>query len=115
MFGYETCTDVVHDPIQTAYVRFLRLPGDPVFVELVSPDSEESKLAGALKKGGGLNHLCFATDDIERSWSLLRAQGLFPLQRPVAAAAFGGRRIAWFLGRDRMPVELVERGGPGRV
>lgn len=106
--GYSVCTKVFHDPVQTAYVQFLRLPSDRVLLELVTPDSEKSKLANALKKGGGLNHLCFATDDIEKCWASLRAQGLFPLQRPVPAVAFGGRRIAWFLGRNRVPVELVE-------
>jgi methylmalonyl-CoA/ethylmalonyl-CoA epimerase len=113
--GYEVCTEVIHDPLQTAYVRFLRRPGDQVYVELVSPDGERSKLANALRKGGGLNHLCFATNDIARSWATLRTRGLFPLQAPVPAVAFGGRRIAWFLGRDRMPLEVVERGGPGEL
>lgn len=115
MFGYEVCSEVFHDPVQTAYVRFLRIKGDPVYLEIVSPDGSGSKLANALRKGGGLNHLCFATDDIVKSWASLRAQGLFPLQRPVAAVAFGGRRIAWFMGKDRIPIEVVERGTPGQI
>jgi methylmalonyl-CoA/ethylmalonyl-CoA epimerase len=35
------------------------------------------------------------------------------LQRPVPAAAFPGRRIAWLMGDDRLPVELVEEGADG--
>lgn len=109
MFHYEPVSDVFHDHVQTAYVQFLKLPGDSIFLEIVSPDGPDSKVAQTLRKGGGLHHVCYATSDIDRSWSALRAEGLFPLQRPVPAVAFGGRRIAWFLGRDRMPFELVER------
>lgn len=113
-FSYEVCTEVFHDPVQTAYVQFLRLPGDSIFLELVAPDSERSKVTNALRNGGGLNHLCYATPDIDKCWASFRARGLFPLQRPVPAVAFGGRRIAWFL-HDRVPFELVEQGPPGQV
>jgi methylmalonyl-CoA/ethylmalonyl-CoA epimerase len=114
-FGYEIKSDVIHDPTQTAYVQFLKLPGDALYLELVAPDGPKSKLAGALGKGGGLNHLCYAADDLEAECHRLRAEGLFPLRAPVPAAAFPGRRIAWFFGRDRVPVELVERGPAGEL
>jgi methylmalonyl-CoA/ethylmalonyl-CoA epimerase len=113
-FNYRVRSEIFHDPVQTAYVQFLQLPGDTVFLELVAPDGERSKVANALKKGGGLNHLCYATPDIDKSWASLRARGLFPLQRPVPAVAFGGRRIAWFM-HDKVPFELVEMGPAGQV
>jgi methylmalonyl-CoA/ethylmalonyl-CoA epimerase len=109
-FGYAVASEVIHDPVQTAYVQFLRLRGDPVYLELVAPDGPESKLANALKKGGGINHLCYATTDIEAAWRHLREQKMVLLQAPVPAVAFKGRRIAWLMGRDQTPVELVERG-----
>jgi methylmalonyl-CoA/ethylmalonyl-CoA epimerase len=114
-FGYEVKSDVIHDAFQTAYVQFLRLPGDSVFLEFVAPDGERSKLAAAVGKGGGLNHLCYGTPDIEGACISLRRSGLFLLQSPVAAAAFPGRRIAWLMGADRVPVELVETDSPGEL
>lgn len=108
--GYEAVSKIIHDPVQTAYVCFLKLDGDPSYLELVAPDGEDSKLVGAISRGGGLNHLCYATPDIEASCAKLRGQGMFILQQPVAAAAFPGRRIAWLMGRDRIPIELVEAG-----
>ena len=108
--GYVIRSPIVHDITQTAYVQFLALPGDSVFLELVAPDGEHSKLASALSKGGGLNHLCYAVDDIELGCGELRSRGMHLLQEPVPAAAFPGRKIAWLIGRDRIPVELVERG-----
>jgi methylmalonyl-CoA/ethylmalonyl-CoA epimerase len=113
-YGFEIRSPIVHDPNQTAYVRFLSLQGDSVFVELVSPDRPESKLSNALRKGGGLNHLCYAVDDIEFACKELREQGMYLLQKPVQAVAFPGRRIAWLIGGDRIPIELVERGPDGR-
>jgi methylmalonyl-CoA/ethylmalonyl-CoA epimerase len=115
VLGYEVKSDVVHDPVQTAYVQFVRLPGDAVFLEFVSPDGSQSKLHNAISKGGGLNHLCFATPDIDAACDELRAQGLFLLQRPVPAAVFNGRRIAWLMGADRVPLELVEAPPPGQL
>ncbi len=109
-YGYVVHSGIIHDPVQTAYVRFLKLPGDATYLELVAPDGPQSKLANSLNKGGGLNHLCYSTEDIDAAFRDLRARGLFALQRPVAAVAFRGRRIAWLMGRDRIPVELVERG-----
>jgi methylmalonyl-CoA/ethylmalonyl-CoA epimerase len=110
-FGYEVCTPVIHDPTQTAYVQFLRLPGDRVFLELVAPDSAESKLSRAVRRGGALNHLCYSVEDIEAATARLREEGMAILSAPVPAVAFKGRRISWLLGDDPLPIELVERGG----
>jgi methylmalonyl-CoA/ethylmalonyl-CoA epimerase len=113
--GYEIRSDVVHDPVQTAFVQFLKLPADSSYLELISPDGPQSKLANALGKGQALNHICYATADIEAQFSELRANGLFAVAAPVPGVAFGGRKIAWLAGSDRMLMELVERGQPGQL
>ena len=100
----------MHDPRQTARVQFLRLPGDKTFLELVAPDGPGGKLSHALEKGGGMHHVCFATDDVGRACGELRKEGLFLVHAPQEAVAFGGRKIAWLMGQDRVLVELVERG-----
>jgi methylmalonyl-CoA/ethylmalonyl-CoA epimerase len=114
-FGYVIRTDVVHDPIQTAYVQFLRLPGDPVYLELVSPDGPNSKLMNALTKGEGLNHMCYSTPAIDADWSRLGSEGLHLVSAPVPACAFGGRRVAWLMGADAVLIELVESGTEGEL
>ena len=81
----------------------------------IAPDGPGSKLAGVLRKGGGLNHLCYSVADIAAAVVELRATGLVTVCEPVAAVAFPGRRIAWLLGNDRVPVELVEAGQPGSL
>lgn len=114
-FGYLPQTGVIHDPVQTAYVQFLALPDRSVYLELVAPDGPVSKLTNALAKGGGLNHICYRTADIEGACRQLRSKGMMLLQAPVAATAFPGRRIAWLMGDDRTPIELVEEGRTGEL
>jgi methylmalonyl-CoA/ethylmalonyl-CoA epimerase len=110
--GCELEGGVVHDPVQTAFVQFLRFPGDSVLIELVAPDGPQSKLTNAVKKGGGLNHVCHSTDDIESASQTLQDEGMAILLDPTPAVAFGGRRIAWLMGEDRVLTELVESGPP---
>ena len=109
-FGYETKTEVIHDPTQTALVQFFALPQDEVYLEFVSPDGAQSKLSSALERGIRLHHLCYSTDCLEETCAELRRKGMTLIQRPVNAAAFPGRRIAWLMGRDRVLIELVEQG-----
>lgn len=111
-FGYEVTSEVIHDPVQTAYVQFLRLPGDLPYLELVMPDGPQSKLANALSQGGGVNHLCYTTEKIELACQELRRKGMCLIQQPVDAVAFPGQRVAWLIGRDRVPIELLEQRSP---
>jgi methylmalonyl-CoA/ethylmalonyl-CoA epimerase len=111
-FSYEMRTPVIHDVLQTALVQFLLLPGDRVYLELVSPDGPESRLTHAVRKGGGLNHLCYIVDNLERTTDSLIETGMMLISPPQPAKAFAGRRICWLLGEDPLPIELVERMGP---
>ena len=112
-FGYRIESDVIHDPVQTAFVQFLRLPLGTSWLELITPDDENSKLTRALKGGSSLHHLCFEVDDIEQAGVRLREQAMLALSVPVAATAFPGRRISWFMDREKLLIELLEQGtGP---
>ncbi|MGH9403422.1 MAG: VOC family protein [Terriglobia bacterium] len=114
-FGCRVESEVIHDPQQQAYVQFLRLPGDRVYLELVQPDGPNTKLSQAVARGGGLNHVCYAADDIDATCRELRQQGLILIAPPVPAVAFNGRRIAWLAGKDKVIIELVERGKEGEL
>jgi methylmalonyl-CoA/ethylmalonyl-CoA epimerase len=110
--GCELEGGLFHDPVQTALIQFLRLPGDSVLIELVAPDGPASSLSNAVRKGGGINHLCHSTPDIETACRSLEEQGMVIIQQPTPAVAFGGRRIAWLMGDDHVFTELVERPAP---
>ncbi len=107
-FGYAAVTGIIHDPLQTALVQFLQLAGQATYLEVVAPDGPESKLAGAVKRGGPLNHLCYATRELEAAILHLESTGMKLISDPKPAVAFAGRRICWLMGQDMLPIELVE-------
>ena len=111
-YGYEFSTPVIHDPLQTALVQFLRLPGDRAYLEFVAPDGHESKLTNAVRRGGGLNHLCYVAGPLEPAIAALEQSGMRLISEPKPGIAFAGRRICWLLGEDPLPIELVERRDP---
>lgn len=113
--GYQPKTQIVHDPTQTVYAQFLKLPADRVYLELVSPDRPNSKLSSALNKGEGLNHICYSTDNIEEACQWFQSAGSFLISPPIAAVAFPGRRIAWLRGADRVLTEVLECGSENEL
>lgn len=63
-----------HVEAAKASTAFFPLP--PTSIELVHPLNGEGPLVGYLeKKGGGLHHLCFRSDDIEADVERLKAKG----------------------------------------
>lgn len=108
-FGYSVETGLIHDPAQTAYVQFLQLPGESSYLELVAPDGPESKLTNVVRRGGGLNHLCYTCSSLEEAITHLEDTGMRLISDPKPAVAFAGRRICWLLADDPLPIELVER------
>ena len=113
-YGYHIETPIIVDPIQTALVQFLRIPGGTHWLELVSPMDGEGKLVNVLvKRGEGLHHLCYEVPDIDTACEHLRQGRQMMLSGPTQAVAFGGRPIAWFMDRAGLLTELVEAGsGP---
>ncbi|ADW68922.1 VOC family protein [Granulicella tundricola] len=108
-YGYTLITEIIHDPLQTAFVQFARLDGDSSYLEFVAPDGPGSKLTAALKRGGGLNHLCYSCGRLEDAIAELEATGMKLVSEPKPAVAFAGRRICWLVGEDPLGIELVER------
>lgn len=107
--GYRAATPAIHDPAQTAIVQFLQIGDDPVYLELVAPDGPGSKLTNAVKRGGGLNHLCYTCGPMEAAIEALEATGMKLISEPKPGIAFGGRRICWLMAQEPLPIELVER------
>lgn len=61
-------------PAQKTSTAFFPLP--PTSIELVAAINGEGPIAKYVeKKGGGLHHLCFRTDDIEADIAMLKGKG----------------------------------------
>jgi len=101
---------IVHDPLQMVRVTFLRgrSPADPL-IELVEPDGPLSPAAGCLRRGGGLHHLCYEVEDLDLRLRAYEAMLAKVVRLPAPAVAFGGRRIAWVVTKDKLLLEFLER------
>lgn len=104
---------IIHDPLQTVLVSFFKpiAPGNAV-IELVEPVGTESKVYPFLERGGGLHHLCYEVDSLDRQLIWTKENHDTIVRRPQPAVAFEGRRIAWVFTKMRLLVEYLERHSP---
>jgi methylmalonyl-CoA/ethylmalonyl-CoA epimerase len=102
-------SEIFHDPIQRVRVAFLDLPGSAVKFELVEPAGADSPVHAFARKGGGLHHLCFEVDNLERQIEQMQGLKAMLISSPQPAVAFAGRRIAWMYLREKLLVEYLER------
>ncbi len=88
-------------------VAFLRVGG--VTIELLTPTSEESAVSGFLKKRGeGVHHLAFRTDDVDRAAEALVQKSFRLAQEPGEGAH--GTRVLFLHPKDShgVLIELVQ-------
>ena len=79
--------DVPSESTSTAF-----LPIDGTKIELIHPIAGEGPVAAYLeKRGGGLHHLCFETDDIEADMDRLKEKGYRFLSEAPKPGAHGTR------------------------
>lgn len=64
------------EDVEAAKTSTAFFPVPPTSIELVHPLNGEGPIAGYLeKRGGGLHHLCFRSDDIEADVARLKEKG----------------------------------------
>jgi methylmalonyl-CoA/ethylmalonyl-CoA epimerase len=101
---------IYQDPLQKVKVAFLTTRLGDAQIELVEPDGPGSPVLRFLKEnGGGLHHVCYEVDDLERQMTAMKFQGALIVRPPKPAVAFEGRRIAWMLTSGKLLVELLEK------
>lgn len=104
--GYRTEQDVVYDDIRKINICFMVM-GD-CRVELVSPVSEDSVVAGLIRKyKNSPYHICYETDDYEEAYAGLTANGFLAIDTPTPAPALGGRRVVFLTNAAIGMIELI--------
>lgn len=108
MLGYQPRTAPVTNTRQQVIVQFLAKPGS-IDIKLIQPSSPESPLVEFIKRGGGgLHHLAFRTDSVERAAGELAGKGARIVAQPQPGEAFDDTSIAFaFLGLG-LNIELIE-------
>lgn len=101
--------EIIQDPLQDAKVAFLKgIVQEFPLVELLEPASEASPVANFLRKGGGLHHLCYEVESLDKRLEFSQAIGGMIVRPPLPAVAFAGRRIAWVYTKDRLLLEFLD-------
>ena len=88
-FQYEATEDVEAAKTTTAF-----FPLPPTSIELVNPLHGEGPIAAFLeKRGGGIHHLCFRTDDIDADIARLKDKGYQFIGDEATPGAHGAKVI----------------------
>lgn len=119
--GIDTGTEAVINPLQKVSASFVNVgEKDDIYVELLEPASDDSPISNFLRtKGGGLHHLCFEVNDIEKTTKELKAQGFRMVVPPENCIAYDenlkrecseSTKIAFFIISKGILIELIEKG-----
>lgn len=107
VFGYRQVTNIVLNTRQKVLVTFLEKK-DSLTIKLIQPSDESSTLNSFIKKRGGLHHLCFKTENLEKKMVELSAVGLQSLVSPQPGEAFDNNLIGFLFAKDNINIELID-------
>lgn len=106
VLGYDTEQDTVYDSIRKVDICFMIKDG--YRIELVSPVSEDSVVAGLLKRYKNCPyHICYETDDYETAYAELTAKGFIAIDTPTPAPALNDRHVVFLSSATVGMVELI--------
>ena len=105
--GYVREGAVTHDEIRKVDILFLEKDG--YRVELVSPYSAESVVAGLIKTyKNAPYHICYTAEDFEADIEGLEKSGYIRIDEPTQAPAIEGRRVVFFMHPALGMIEVLE-------
>lgn len=107
LLGYEPRTRKVTNTRQRVNVVFMSRAGS-LDLKLIEPSCEDSPLWASLRKGEGLHHICFRTDDTTAALAELQSKGLRVLAPPARGEAFDDGLIAFGFAGCGLNVELID-------
>ena len=98
----------VIDNHQGVKILFIELP-DGTLIELLEPWGSNSPVNRHLEKGGGLYHMCFQVDDLERKLAdITKDNKAMVVKVPASAPAINNRHVAFVITAQKDLIEFVE-------
>lgn len=105
-YGFKPQSSVID--IENQQVRVILLANeDNVKVELIEPKGVDSPAYNALKRGGGLNHICYETEEFDALAERFKNK-IVRSPRPAPEEYFSGGRT-FFIFRNGELVEFLEK------
>jgi methylmalonyl-CoA/ethylmalonyl-CoA epimerase len=106
-FGYAQATSIVVNTRQRVRVVFLERPGS-LPIKLIEPTDDASPIRAFTERGGGLHHLCFRVDAVDREVARLAAMGMKVIAPAQPGEAFEGAPIAFVYAGSGLNIELID-------
>ncbi|MCH5261407.1 MAG: VOC family protein [Lachnospiraceae bacterium] len=104
---YRVIQDTIYDDIRKVDICFLEKDG--YCIELVSPVSEDSVVAGLLKKYKNCPyHICYETTDFEKDFEALRSEGFMPIDTLTPAPALSDKEVVFMTHAALGMIELIK-------
>lgn len=108
-FGYEIESKEIADINQDVIVQFLSHPSLPR-IELIVPNSKQSPVQNALKKGGGINHIGYEVSNIYKEIKILEDKSFKLVAKPHPGSGHNNRLVCFLYSVKIGIIELVEKG-----
>ena len=77
-------------------------------IKLIEPTDESSPIFQFAKRGGGLHHLCFKCDDVEKKIEELQNLGCRVIAKAQPGEAFENEKIAFLFSGNGLNIELID-------
>jgi len=105
--GYEIKQNTILDDYRKVLICFMEKDG--YVVEMISPVSTESSVAGLIKKKENTAyHICYETGNIEREIERLCEENYVLCGEKHEAVAIDGKEVVFLMHPDLGMIELVE-------
>lgn len=105
--GYQITQPCIYDDVRKVDICFLEKDG--YRIELVSPVSEDSVVAGLLKKYKNCPyHICYETNHFEEDYQALTASGFLAIDTPTPAPALQNREVVFLTSASIGMIELLK-------
>ena len=104
-----------HDPNPAINVRGAFLTSGNFRIEILEPLDESSPAASWLKRGVKMYHQAFSTAAFEETLKDLEQDGAMLVVPPTKSLALGGARIAFFMLRNGMLIEILDIDGSSQT
>lgn len=108
-FGYEIASKEITDINQDVIVQFLSHPSLPR-IELIVPNSKQSPVQNALKKGGGINHIGYEVNNIYEEIKILEDKSFKLVTKPYPGSGHNNRLVCFLYSIKIGIIELIEKG-----
>lgn len=106
-FGYRQMTSIVKNSMQKVNVVFLSKKNS-LTIKLIEPVDESSLVYKYAMRGGGMHHICFQCDDMNKELVRLGDLGLRVLTKLQPGEAFENENIAFVFAKNGINIELIE-------